>query len=247
MDNANFAVTFAERLLAAASSRERASEVVGDHLEQRRSTVSLWLSVLRLVFAMQWRWLVALPAAGLAIGIRVTPSMSARFAEGFADGRANASQAHAAVSLPQPVGMALTVTLCIAIIAMCLWSVSALSLVRYGLSSTVSRLSLMLAVLFTIGSCSMWAHNAIVIVPSALTFALVLALIDPQGRRALASIALAGGTFWGAVLLVTMLLARIVPIIGIKESAFIGNSGCVACLLVEACVLAQSRRLLRAA
>jgi hypothetical protein len=132
---------------------------------------------------------------------------------------------------------------------MCIWSVTALALLRYGVRSLIARLGGVLAVLFSIGSCCMWAQRALWIVPLALAVVLALVLFDPQGRRALGSIALTGGVFWCAF----MLFARF---LSIYVNATIGqyNAGTIsvfaycgyaATLLTEACVLSQSRRWLR--
>jgi len=251
MDNASPVLSIAEWTLAAVSSKERAAEVVGDHLEQHGSIFSLWLSILRIAFARQWRWLIALPAAGLAGAPALAPYttmwVAKEFAKGFADGFAGSPQTQVPNSLSQPIGMALTIGLVLASVAVCLWSVSALALLRYGLRSPIARLSGVLATLFTLGSCCMGAHHALAFVLPVLAVAVALALVDPQGRRALGCITLGGTAFWGVFLLIATVLARIVLIGGAREANAVALTGYTLCLLAEACVLAQSRRWLRLA
>jgi hypothetical protein len=251
MDNASPALSIAEWTLAAVSSKERAAEVIGDHLEQRGSAFSLWFSVLRIAFDRQWRWLIALPAAGLAGAPMLAPNttmwVAKDFAQGFAEGFAGSPQIQVSNSLSQPMGMALTIGLVLASVAVCLWSVSVLALLRYGLRSPIARLSGVLATLFSLGSCCIEAHYAPVVVLPVLAAAVALALVDPQGRRALGCITLAGTAFWGIFLLTATTLARIVLIGGAREANAVALTGYILCLLAEACVLAQSRRWLRLA
>ncbi|AEU39101.1 hypothetical protein [Granulicella mallensis] len=250
MDNASPVLSIAEWTLAAVSSKERAAEVVGDHLEQHGSIFSLWLSILRIAFARQWRWLIALPAAGLAGAPALAPYttmwVAKDFAKGFAEGFAGSPQTQVSNSLSQPMDMALT-GLVLASVAVCLWSVSALALLRYGLRSPIARLSGVLATLFTLGSCCMGGHHVLAFVLPVLAVVVALALVDSQGRRVLGCITLAGTAFWGAFLLIATTLARIVLIGGAREANAVALTGYTLCLLAEACVLAQSRRWLRLA
>jgi hypothetical protein len=249
MNNASPAVSIAEWTLAAVSSKQRAAEVIGDHLEQHGSSFSLWLSVVRIALALQWRWLIAIPAAGLAGASVLSPYtttwIAKDFAQGFADGFGRNSQTLVSSSFPQPMGAALTIGLVLACVATCLWNVSALALLRYGLRSPIARLSGVLAVLFTIGSFCVWAHHGSAYVLPALAVAATLALVEPEGRRAVACITLTGAAFWGAFLLITTVLARTVLIGGGREVDAVALIGYILCLLAEACALAQSRRLLQ--
>lgn len=59
---------FAEGILTPLCGRQRASEVVGDLLEERSAgAASFWWMLLRVVFAMSWRWPVAIITAALSI------------------------------------------------------------------------------------------------------------------------------------------------------------------------------------
>jgi hypothetical protein len=237
MDNTHLAEWF----LTQVSSKDRATEIIGDHLEQRGTTLSLALTVLRITFALQWRWLIALPVAGVAMMAEISPYASMFFAKGFSDGFSGNPPSDVP-ALPLAAGMASTVGLFLATIAICLWSTCALALVRYGLRSSIARLGLLLAVLFTLGSCFMWANHALVVIPATLSVVLVLALADPQGRRILACMAVAGSVYWAGFMLLATALSRIILIDGARQLNAISYIGYTLCVVAEAFALAQSRR-----
>jgi hypothetical protein len=58
----------AETLLSVFGGRERASEIVGDLLEQHGSSAAgFWWAVLAIVFAKTWRWMAAIITAAVSM------------------------------------------------------------------------------------------------------------------------------------------------------------------------------------
>src|SRR5580693_1535270 len=54
----------AEWLLARVSTRQRASEIIGDVLEQpNQSATAFWFTVMHIVVVLSWRWTLGLVAA----------------------------------------------------------------------------------------------------------------------------------------------------------------------------------------
>ena len=63
----------AERLLAHVSTSQRASEVIGDLLEQKPTPTQFWLTIARIFVALAWRWILGvggelMKRSGWAVG-----------------------------------------------------------------------------------------------------------------------------------------------------------------------------------
>jgi hypothetical protein len=65
--------TLAQWLLARISTPDRASAVVGDLLEQHISTVRFWLTVIRVGFALTWRWILAIGLSAASFFVFLLP------------------------------------------------------------------------------------------------------------------------------------------------------------------------------
>src|SRR5450631_629389 len=56
LENTMRKARIAEWLITHVSTPQRASEVVGDLLEQNPSTTQFWLTIIRILAALTWRW-----------------------------------------------------------------------------------------------------------------------------------------------------------------------------------------------
>jgi len=63
----------AEWLLTHASTSQRASEIIGDLLEQKPSPAQFWLTIARILVALTWRWILGAVLAGLSGLVVVAP------------------------------------------------------------------------------------------------------------------------------------------------------------------------------
>lgn len=244
MDN----VRIAEWILAEASSKERAGEIVGDLLEQQKSMPAFWASILRIVLAMQWRWLVAVPAAMFAVALALKPYADFVVAKEIAFALRIPPTQHGV----QPMSLTLTIGKYLIIPAMCLWTVAALASIRYGLRGLVTRLSLFLAVLFTAGSCSLEIPHTLVAVPTMIALILLALFATSRSRRALGCILLSGTTFAGGFMMFAYCMALLLELslgknhdhglILLSLLAFASLFAYAACIVVESWVLARTRR-----
>jgi hypothetical protein len=65
--------TVAQWALARVSTRERASAVVGDLLEQHTSTVGFWFAAVRVGAALTWRWILAIGLSAASFFVVLLP------------------------------------------------------------------------------------------------------------------------------------------------------------------------------
>jgi hypothetical protein len=239
----------AEWVLAKASSEHRASEIIGDLLEQQKNFVEVWFSVLRVILTMHWRWLIAVPAAMFAVALALKPYAEIVISKELSSSLANAHRPqHFGV---QPMSPILTVGQYLVIPAMCLWTVAALALFRYGLAALTTRLSLLLALMFTVASCSLELPHATVFVPSALALSLGALLFSSRIRRAFGCILLSSTAFAGCFMTFAAAAGLFTPIVtkhqdhaGILPALFACASlvAYAACVTAEAWVLSRSQR-----
>jgi hypothetical protein len=161
----------AQWLLARVSTEQRASEIIGDILEQpNRSATAFWFTVMRIVFALSWRWTLGLVAAFCSWLIAFAPY---RFFVG--------SKHHA--PLQSEAWMAWASWLLMA--SICLWSLTALTSFRYGMRDSLTRISVALSLILTASACFAWLPFATYCITGALTVSLSFLLFHHSLRRPL--------------------------------------------------------------
>ena len=170
----------AERILICVCTKPRASEIIGDLLEQGNSPSSLkfWCSVLGIVFAMSWRWSLGVLAAfwAFAPALRVFIVFVALHAG------------------PHPRNVPWAVHAFVLVIVSVFISASAiLGAVRFGLRNFSSRVALLLAALCAIAACFTRLPGALYTIPFALASALVALFFHSSTRRPLLSILCTAG------------------------------------------------------
>jgi hypothetical protein len=162
-------VKLSERLLSLFTTRERAAAIIGDLLEAGSNSIGFWFAVARIVLALSWR--VGLGVVGAAI------------AEQFMIEAVNWS-ARAPHPI-RPIGSCFGV--CATLVAM----TAAFSLIRFGPTEPITKLSVPFALFSGVGVCFRWVPF---VVPGCGIMAYTLTLISMlsgEGRRSLQYIVLA--------------------------------------------------------
>ena len=125
----------AELLLTMVFGRRRASEVVGDLLEQETgSKGSFLVSILSTLIFVTWRW-------GAAIAVAVISTLIALnlYGQHFSDAQHEMTQPKWAM-------------ICV-LVSSCIWSVVVLNAIGFGINSKLNRVGLGLSILLAIVAC----------------------------------------------------------------------------------------------
>jgi hypothetical protein len=166
-----YSAHLAQWLLARVSTEQRASEIIGDILEQpNRSVAAFWFTVIRIVFALSWRWMLGLVAAFCSWLIAFAPY---RFFVG--------SKHHAPLHFES--WMVWANWLLMASIG--LWSLTALTSFRYGMRDSLTRISVALSLILTASACFAWLPFATYCITGTLTVGLSFFLFHHSLRRPL--------------------------------------------------------------
>jgi hypothetical protein len=137
----------AETLLTIFAGRERASEIVGDLLEQHGSSAAaFWWAVLAIVFAMTWRWMAAIITAA---GSMLLVLMKYAF---FMHGSTHEK-------------IALTWGMVWLLAGLCAWSVVMLNVFRFGVRDRLNGVGCGMAVLLVTSACFVWSPYASYVSP----------------------------------------------------------------------------------
>jgi hypothetical protein len=216
----------AQWLLARVSTKQRASEIIGDILEQHnRSATAFWFTVMRIVVALSWRWMLGLVAAFFSWLIALALY---RF---FV-----ASKHHAPLHFE--AWMAWSNWLLIA--SFCLWTLTALTSFRYGIRDSLTRISVALSLILTISACFAWLPFATYFIAGVLTVSLSFLLLHHSLRQACFCILCASG----ALVLMFFFLAGAMNLIVSNRSTYHDLAGIpiwVVSICAEAWILARIR------
>jgi hypothetical protein len=183
--------SFCERALALVCGQERASEIVGDLLEQGSGTKTLWLMLPKLYLAFGWRWVagVLLTAAGLF---------------GLGLGLAQLAVATSGPLEPQWTAYGNAMTLA----ALCTWSVAILNAVRFGWRDVLSRVGGMSAILLTCAAACVWMPHVRNIAIGVVVICFAICLANNSLRKAWLSLLLVACAYASAFVLSMKLLPR---------------------------------------
>ena len=162
----------AEWLLTRVTTRQRASAITGDLLEQHPDADSLifWLTVTRLFFALGSRILLAPLFAVCSFAI---PMVAFRLS------------ADAWHHVPHHFDPWMRVAAILMIASMFLWTVPALALVRFGRRDPVTIITFPLALLLTLSSTFAWLPFAFYSVIAIFTLSILALCLHRTWRRSL--------------------------------------------------------------
>lgn len=166
----------AEKILRSVCTRSRAEEIVGDLQEQSDSSfprLGFWLTICGIMFRMGWRWILAVVAAfwSFALPIRIFIMFVAQ---------------HAGT---QPRNLQwVRVFFALIVCSVFTFSAAALSLVRFGMKSSLSRMALFLSALFVAAAFFTRFPAVIFWVPPAIVLIVVGLILYVPTRRPLISV-----------------------------------------------------------
>jgi uncharacterized membrane protein YwzB len=224
----------AQWLLQRVSSRERASEMIGDLLEQYRDApVRFNLAVAQVFVAHAWRWAVGIVVAifSLLIPIPLFNHIATRRL-------LLAFQGNEVITHHWMLWASAFL-----FISIRFWSLTALSLVRYGIRDRLTQISVFLALVTTSAACFAWLPHATYVIPVMALLLILLLILHPNFRRP----AICGACAFGAAFAIFVVLGfalkyapshRIATLYD-PELFFVTWIGTV---LVQAWVLARTRR-----
>jgi hypothetical protein len=218
----------AEWLLTHVSTSQRASEVVGDLLEQKPSPTQFWVTIARILAALTWRWILGAFLAGLSGLVVVAPySLMDRW--------------HLAHPHYDPW---MIWAMYLALAAVCFGTNTGLTISRYGFRDRLTWMSAAIWAAFIVCSCCAWMPHAPKVVALLLTGGLATLLLSSATRR-LALCVLAPTTAYAATSAVFIVLSRPTSIphtsAGAATNVIFGIVTFLTSIVIEGIVLARLR------
>src|ERR1700722_7536443 len=218
----------AEWLLTHVSTSQRASEVVGDLLEQKTSFMQFWLTIARIWVALTWRWTFGALLAALSGLIVVAPYSL------FVNPRWNLTQPHTEPWMLWAMYLALA--------AVSFGTNTGLSVSRYGFRDRLTWMSAAIWVILIACACCAWMPYAPYVVALLLTAGLSALLLFSATRRLVLCV-LAPTAAYAATSAVFILLSRPTSIphtsAGAPANVVFGIATCLTSIVIEAVVLAR--------
>lgn len=157
----------AEWLLAHVSTSQRASEVVGDLLEQKPSLMRFWVTIVRILVALTWRWILGTSLAALSGLVVVAPYSL------IVKSRWN---------LAHPQYGAQILAMYLALAAVCFGTNTGLTISRYGFRDRLPWMSASVWVAFIVCSCCAWMPHADKVMALVLAGGLATLLVSSATR-----------------------------------------------------------------
>jgi hypothetical protein len=193
-----------EWILRRVCSSDRASEIMGDLLEQHSdSRVRFGLAWAQVVLALSWRSAVGVTAAFFSLFV-----VSATYAH-FTAGKFSSGPPANDIAYVHQAWEPWAAYLCLA--SLCLWTIAAISISRYGIGDRLTRLSALLSVLLTFSACVAWLPHATQVIAGALLLLLGGCLSHDVYRRVLLALAATMASFAISVRVLAYVTVRIVP------------------------------------
>lgn len=220
----------AEWLLTHVSTSQRASEVVGDLLEQKTSFIQFWLTIARIWVALTWRWTFGAVLAALS-GLIVLASYSL-FVKPSTHPH---SEPWMLLAMYLPAA------------ALCFGTNTGLALSRYGFRDRLTWMSAAIWVILIACACCAWMPYAPYVVALLLTAGLSALLLSSATRRLVLCV-LAPTAAYAATSTVFILLSRPTSIphtsAGAPANVVFGIATGLTSIVIEAIVLARLRPVL---
>ena len=220
----------AEWLLTHVSTPQRASEVVGDLLEQKPSLLQFWLTIARIAVALTWRWIFGAFLAGLS-GFVVMALYSL-----LVKPRWNLTYPH---NEPWTLW-----AMYLAAGAVCFGTNTGLAVSRYGFRDRLTWISAAIWAILIACSCCAWMPHAPYVVALLLTAGLAALLLSSATRR-LVFCVLAPTAAYAGSSTVFILLSQPTSIpqtpAGAATNVIFGIVTFLTSIVIEAVVLARLR------
>lgn len=162
-----YKASVAEWLLAHVSTSQRASEVVGDLLEQKPSLMRFWVTIVRILVALTWRWVLGTSLAALSGLVVVAPYSL------IVKSRWN---------LAHPQYGAQILAMYLALAAVCFGTNTGLTISRYGFRDRLPWMSASVWVAFIVCSCCAWMPHADKVMALVLAGGLATLLVSSATR-----------------------------------------------------------------
>lgn len=162
-----YKASVAEWLLAHVSTSQRASEVVGDLLEQKPSLMRFWVTIVRILVALTWRWVLGTSLAALSGLVVVAPYSL------IVKSRWN---------LAHPQDGAQILAMYLALAAVCFGTNTGLTISRYGFRDRLPWMSASVWVAFIVCSCCAWMPHADKVMALVLAGGLATLLVSSATR-----------------------------------------------------------------
>lgn len=162
-----YKASVAEWLLAHVSTSQRASEVVGDLLEQKPSLMRFWVTIVRILVALTWRWVLGTSLAALSGLVVVAPYSL------IVKSRWN---------LAHPQYGAQILAMYLALAAVCFGTNTGLTISRYGFRDRLPWMSASVWVAFIVCSCCAWMPHADKVIALVLAGGLATLLVSSATR-----------------------------------------------------------------
>jgi hypothetical protein len=223
----------AEWLLTHVSTSQRASEVVGDLLEQKTSLIQFWLTIARILFALTWRWILGAFLAGLS-GLIVLAPYSL-----LVKPRWNLTHPHYEPWMLWAMYLAAA--------ALCFGTNTGLAVSRYGFRDRLTWMSASIWAAFIVCSCCAWMPHAPKVVALLLAGGLATLLLSSATRRLVLCV-LAPTAAYAATESVFILASRPTSIphtsAGAPANVIFGIVTFLTSIVIEGIVLARLRPVL---
>ena len=219
---------FAEGVLTLLCGRQRASEIVGDLLEQQNAgSASFWWMLFRVVFAMSWRWPVAIITAAMSILFALVKYVA--FFQGNQSLRGGMS----------PLSWGVECMLACA----CVWSVVVLNTFRFGFRNYINSAGIGMTVLLAVMACLElypWVPWVMSIAPVAVLAYAGLCLSRRSLRAPFCCVVASAVSYAGAFYVFMHLMSR--PPLSPRLLALEFFGYWSLSFILEAWVLSQTRR-----
>jgi hypothetical protein len=221
----------AEWLLTHVSTSQRASEVIGDLLEQKPSPTQFWLTITRILVALTWRWMLGAFLAGLSFVVVLAP-----YSLWVAPRR---DPAHYEPWMLWAMYLAAA--------AVCFGTNTGLAISRYGFRDRLTWMSAAIWAALIVCACCAWMPHVPYVVALLLTAGLAALLLSSATRRLVLCV-LAPTAAYAATAAVFILLSRPTSIphtsAGAATNVIFGIVTCLTSIVIEAIVLARLRPVL---
>lgn len=222
----------AEWLITHVSTSQRASEVVGDLLEQNPSTTQFWLTITRILAALTWRWTL-----GAVLAVLFSFVVLAPYSLWVVPRR----------ELAHHYDPWIFWAMFLAAAAVCFGTTTGLVVSRYGFHDRLSWMSAAIWAVLIAASCSTWMPHAFYVTALLLTAGLTALLLSSATWRHVVCV-LAPTAVYAATNAVFILLSRPTSIphmpAGAPANVIFGIVTCLTSFVIEAIVLARIRPVL---
>jgi hypothetical protein len=222
----------AEWLITHVSTPQRASEVVGDLLEQNPSTTQFWLTIIRILAALTWRWTLGAFLASIFSAV-----VLASYSLWVIPRRDLAPHFEPWIFW----------AMYLAVASVCFGTTTGLAASRYGLRDRLTCMSAAIWAALIAAACSAWMPHAPYVIALLLTAGLVALLLSSATWRLVVCV-LAPTAAYAATNAVFILLSRPTSILytsaGAPANVIFGIVTFLTSIVIEAIVLAKVRPVL---